>query len=129
MITSNCCGMTDLVKDGFNGLLFKPQDSKDLSKKLLTVLQDNKLQEKLGRNAREEIVKNWSWESATNKLLTSSRNLMHKGEKSIYLESAGTTLAVKGPLEIINDILKNPFLKEYIPNLIIVEKPEEFFEV
>lgn len=54
---------------------------------------------------------------------------MHKGEKSIYLESAGTTLAVKGPLEIINDISKNPFLKEYIPNLIIVEKPEGFFEL
>lgn len=71
VITSNCCGMTDLIEDGFNGLLFKPQDSKDLSKKLLTVLQDNKLQEKLGRNAREEIVKNWSWESATSKLLNS----------------------------------------------------------
>jgi glycosyltransferase involved in cell wall biosynthesis len=74
VITSNCCGMTDLVRDGFNGLLFKPQDSKKLSEKLLMVLQDKNLQKKLGKKAREEIVKNWSWESAAGRLLNSIKN-------------------------------------------------------
>jgi len=74
VITSNCCGMTDLVRDGFNGLLFKPQDDKDLSEKLLMVLQNNDLQEELGKNARDEIVKNWSWENAASRLLNSIKN-------------------------------------------------------
>jgi glycosyltransferase involved in cell wall biosynthesis len=38
------------------------------------VLQDKNLQKKLGKKAREEIVKNWSWESAAGRLLNSIKN-------------------------------------------------------
>lgn len=74
VITSNCCGMTDLVKDGFNGLLFKPQDSSDLAEKLLKVTKDENLAKALGKNAREEIVKTWSWEAAAERLLNSIKD-------------------------------------------------------
>lgn len=71
IITGDCCGMRDLVRDGYNGLLFRPQDSGDLCEKLSMLLRNKELRAKLGKSARTEIIKNWSWDDAASRLLNS----------------------------------------------------------
>lgn len=70
VITSNCCGMVDLVQDNFNGLLFEPRNSEELSHKILQLLSDKKLAKRLGRNATAEIRKHWSWEKSIDKFIS-----------------------------------------------------------
>ena len=47
VITSNLGGMADLVKDGVNGLLFKVGDAEDLRTKILSLINDPALIERL----------------------------------------------------------------------------------
>ncbi len=69
VITSNCCGMIDLVKDNYNGLLFEPRNYKDLADKIEKVYLSSELRNFLGNNARNEVVKSWSWEKSASSLL------------------------------------------------------------
>lgn len=62
IITTNCCGMREFIKNGKNGLLVKPKDPTDAYKKMYSLLQDYKLQEKISKEANREVLANWSWE-------------------------------------------------------------------
>lgn len=61
IITANCCGMIDFIRDKNNGLLFKPKDSSDLAKKIESILDKSDLRKNLGKNARRDILKYWTW--------------------------------------------------------------------
>ncbi len=60
IITSNTCSMPEFVKHHKTGLLVKPQDPTDLSKKIDLLLVNEKLRKRLGLNARNEIIKEWN---------------------------------------------------------------------
>lgn len=49
------------VQNGKTGLIYKKGDAEDFAKKILGVAKDKKLREKLGKNAREFILKNFDW--------------------------------------------------------------------
>jgi glycosyltransferase involved in cell wall biosynthesis len=51
VVTTDTCGMPDAVKDGFNGLLVPPADSKALLDALTRLVESQALREALGRNA------------------------------------------------------------------------------
>jgi len=61
IITANCCGMVDFIVNGQNGLLFNPQDSRDLAEKIRRLFNNSVLRENLGQKAREDIIKGWTW--------------------------------------------------------------------
>jgi len=50
----------DFIEDGTNGLYFKTRDPHDLAEKVITLLQDKKLREHLGRHARETVLERFT---------------------------------------------------------------------
>lgn len=50
VITANYGGMSEYVKDGYNGLLFKHRDVISLAENMLKMINDNKLYNKLSKN-------------------------------------------------------------------------------
>ena len=67
-IASNIKGSKELIDDGKSGYLFKKKDSKQLNKKINTLVKNKKLREKFGKNAKKnikQIVPTWK-DSAKN---------------------------------------------------------------
>lgn len=55
VVGANAIALPHLIKNGENGYLFKPGDSHNLADKLLTLLNDGKLREKMGARSLEMI--------------------------------------------------------------------------
>ncbi|OGM26729.1 hypothetical protein A3D00_04735 [Candidatus Woesebacteria bacterium RIFCSPHIGHO2_02_FULL_38_9] len=64
VVTTNCCGMKEFVEDGENGLLVKPKSSKEIAEKIQYLLNNDSIRQKLGKNARREIERNWTWDKS-----------------------------------------------------------------
>jgi glycosyltransferase involved in cell wall biosynthesis len=63
VVTSETCGMVDLVEHDFNGLLVPPADSTALEKAIWTLSQDPELRARLG-NAAQETMRRFTWARA-----------------------------------------------------------------
>jgi len=59
--------MPEIVADGENGFLVPPQDSEKLAEKILLLLNNSELSEKMARNNREK-ARQYSWENVAVKL-------------------------------------------------------------
>lgn len=75
VIGSRIGGIPELIKDGYNGFLFEPGNSKDLKDKLLKI-KDRKLLKELENNATESIPKN-SIKIMTNKILEQYKKILN----------------------------------------------------
>ncbi len=53
VVASNCLGLSDLIKDGENGLLFEPGNDSELAGQLLRLIDDPGLVSRLSANARQ----------------------------------------------------------------------------
>jgi len=62
VVAYNVPGLRDSIKNGTNGLLAKEKDIKDMADKIVTLLENHELREKLGKNAIE-----WSKNSSYEK--------------------------------------------------------------
>lgn len=60
IITSDCGGNIELIKNQYNGLVVKSKDPKDFYFKLIELLDNKPLQEKLGNNAYKTLKNNFS---------------------------------------------------------------------
>jgi glycosyltransferase involved in cell wall biosynthesis len=69
IIATDVRGNRDLISNGENGLLVPPKDSKKMAEAIITLLEDEKLMERLGKNARKTIVENYTWNAVFNKFL------------------------------------------------------------
>jgi len=63
IISSNIGGIPEFVKHGSNGILVAPSDVSGLGDAIHGLLGNKSLQQELGRQARLDILKYWSWES------------------------------------------------------------------
>ena len=63
IITSCSCSMPEFIKDGANGLFFKPCDAQDLADKISKLINDQSLQEKINENAAIELQSKWNNET------------------------------------------------------------------
>lgn len=63
-IGTNAGGIPEAVIDGETGLLVRQGDIAGLSGKILLVLRDKSLAERLGKSARDRVVANLTWESS-----------------------------------------------------------------
>lgn len=59
----------EVIKDGENGILFKPKDEKSLTERLLYLSQNADLRRSIGKNARQEIIDKFTWEKTWGKVL------------------------------------------------------------
>jgi glycosyltransferase involved in cell wall biosynthesis len=69
VLATDVRGNRDLITNGKNGLLIPPKDPKKIAETILTLLNDKKLMEQLGNNARKTIIKNYTWNAISNKFL------------------------------------------------------------
>ncbi|QKF64181.1 N,N'-diacetylbacillosaminyl-diphospho-undecaprenol alpha-1,3-N-acetylgalactosaminyltransferase [Campylobacter corcagiensis] len=68
-VVSDVSGCNEAIKDGFNGLLCKPMDSKDLATKIAMLLNDDEMALEFGRNGRNLVIKNYNQPIITKKYL------------------------------------------------------------
>ena len=61
VIATNVGGMTNIILDGFNGLMISP-DSDELADALLKLIENEELRKKLSCNARETVTEAFSYE-------------------------------------------------------------------
>lgn len=61
VVVSDIPGMDEIIKNGFNGILVQPRDASALSDKIIDLLNDKKLRKRLGRNARQTMLKSFTW--------------------------------------------------------------------
>ncbi len=73
-------GIPEVVQDGVNGMLLKRQDDPgELAAKILEVLRDRELGQRLGRQGREWVSENFSWEQAAHRLEQVYAEVRHRG--------------------------------------------------
>ena len=68
-IGTNNCAMPEIIDDGINGFIVESNDSKSLSDKIITLLQDFELRESMGEAAYRKYYSNYRWEIVTEKIL------------------------------------------------------------
>ena len=68
VLASNVAGLRDAVRDGSTGLLYDYGDIDQLAKKILLLLKDTALRDRLVAGA-EEYVRSFTWEAAAQKTL------------------------------------------------------------
>jgi glycosyltransferase involved in cell wall biosynthesis len=66
-VTTEVCGMKDVVEDGYNGLLVKPADAADLLQALERIVDSSDLRARLGR-AAQETARRYTWTRAAEQL-------------------------------------------------------------
>ena len=62
-------GADEVILDNQNGLLIKNSDSKEISRQLILLLTNRELRQKLSQEAKENILKNFSWEKSIEKYI------------------------------------------------------------
>jgi glycosyltransferase involved in cell wall biosynthesis len=66
-ISTNISGMPSVIGDA--GILVPPEDNQALSEAIIKILTDGKLAKRLGKKARERVVKNFTGKKAVDKLM------------------------------------------------------------
>ena len=68
-VVASCSGQAvDLIEDGETGLLVSPGDVEHLSKVLIELINDPIMRAKLGEQARQKVVENYSWDQVARNL-------------------------------------------------------------
>ncbi len=69
-------GIPDIIKNGFNGLLVKEKDVKELTFALEKLIKNSRLRNKLGQNGRKFVEENYSWKKIADEYLKSYRKVI-----------------------------------------------------
>ncbi|HEX5423394.1 MAG TPA: glycosyltransferase family 4 protein [Candidatus Acidoferrales bacterium] len=77
VITTETCGMMDVVTDDWNGILIRPGDSQAIVDAVLRLTASADLRKFLGTNAHESAV-SYSWEKVTSRLLSVLENVLRQ---------------------------------------------------
>lgn len=75
VIASNVTGNKDVIEDGVSGLLFHPRKQEELEKHINSIIEDEKLREKLRLNAEEKIIQHFDIKVVAKKVLESLSKL------------------------------------------------------
>lgn len=67
VVTTNACGMADVVEDGFNGLLVPPADAENLAMEIEQLCDSAALRKQLGQEA-QRMMRRYTWERVTQQL-------------------------------------------------------------
>jgi glycosyltransferase involved in cell wall biosynthesis len=53
----------EVIKDGDTGILFEPKNQTDLAEKIIVLARNSELRKRMGQQAREVMIKQFSWET------------------------------------------------------------------
>jgi glycosyltransferase involved in cell wall biosynthesis len=75
VITTETCGMPDVIENDFNGLLVPPADAPALKQAILCLVNSEELRRRLGQAARESMHR-YTWERAARQLEALFRHVL-----------------------------------------------------
>lgn len=78
IIASNIGQIGEILEHGKTGLLIEPGNYKELAENILILLEDGQLKKKLGKNARIEVERNYTWERNARKIMEIYREVLEK---------------------------------------------------
>ena len=67
VVATDVGGTNEIIQDGKTGFLIAPRDIEGLKEKINMLIEDQDLQEELGRKAKEYVKKNFSWDEIIEK--------------------------------------------------------------
>ena len=67
VVATNVGGIPDLIKDGINGFLVKPNSPEMLAEKIKILMENKDLREKFGKAGREWVSENYEWNNGIKK--------------------------------------------------------------
>jgi len=67
-IASNVGGIVDIIQDGNNGLLVPPDNVELLAQAIKKIVEDEQFAKKLSENARNTVIKKYSWQTVTEQI-------------------------------------------------------------
>jgi glycosyltransferase involved in cell wall biosynthesis len=76
VVASNICAIPEVITHGKNGMLIAPGNVDDLANTTAGLLQDDGLRIRLGKNARETVVKDFAWNVIGEKTLDVYKQLL-----------------------------------------------------
>ena len=77
VIASRIPANMEIVKEGINGLLFEPGKSIELAEKIVFLLRNQNIRDKLGEGSKEFIYKNeLTWENTAKKYIKIYKNIL-----------------------------------------------------
>lgn len=68
VVATNVGGISEILQDGVNGILCEPNEE-SLAKGIIRLIQDRRLREKIGEEARKLMVENFDWEVVADRYL------------------------------------------------------------
>jgi len=69
-ITSDVGGLTEVNSNNKTGIVINANNPKELADSVMSLYRNKALREKFGNNARQRVVKNFSWNNNVNKMIT-----------------------------------------------------------
>jgi len=78
VLSSDVAALAEIVQDGYNGMLFEKDNVEDLANKIELLANDTKLREKLGKQAREWVVKERDWGVLSQRLVNIYERLFNE---------------------------------------------------
>ena len=69
VVASNIKGVGDLLESSNSGIPVIPDNPNELAKAIIKLLNDKQLREQMGKNGREMVVSNYSWENTAKKTM------------------------------------------------------------
>ena len=78
VVGSGVGGIPDIIKDHETGLIAKQKDSDSLAEKIIKLLSNDRLREKLIKNGQKLIEEKYSWEIIADKFLEIYRNVVER---------------------------------------------------
>jgi len=71
IVASNLEQIGEVIQDGVNGLHMQPGDTEGLVYQLLRLARDERMRQRLGANARKDVMKNYTWDKNAERILGS----------------------------------------------------------
>lgn len=79
VVTTNVGGIPEVIQHGHNGL-FAPRDQRGVAERIVELLGDRELARRLGRNARNTVLENFSWSDTARKTVDVYESLLYQDQ-------------------------------------------------
>ena len=79
LVSTDVCGLPEIVEDGENGLLVPPEDPQGLAEAISRLLDDEDLRKRMGKNARKRAESHFGWDVITGRLEEIYNSVVSKG--------------------------------------------------
>ena len=68
VVTTRIGQLSEIIKDGYNGLLTEPDNVDDMFQKISSLVSNHKLRARLGQNARKSVLEQHTWRKKAERL-------------------------------------------------------------